>query len=127
MPVDDYYSLIGVSPDADRDTIRDAYRARRSELDDTDHGRASAAMLNRAWNVLSDTSQRARYDDQLATAKADDDVVVPELVGATRTSSNGSATSTRSAGRTRNGRERPDRPARQPVQQSTEINGVPLA
>ena len=56
MPVDDYYSLIGVSPDADRDTIRDAYRARRSELDDSEQGRSSAAKLNRAWNVLSDSA-----------------------------------------------------------------------
>src|SRR5438094_442052 len=103
MPVDDYYSLIGVSSDADRTTIRDAYRARRSELDDSEHGRASAAMLNRAWNVLSDDAQRAKYDDQLAAAKADDDVVVPELVGATRVSSNGSATPARGSARTRAG------------------------
>src|SRR5947207_2608921 len=74
MPVDDYYSLIGVSPDADRDTIRDAYRSRRSELDDSEQGRTSAAQLNRAWNVLSDGAQRARYDDQLAAARADEDV-----------------------------------------------------
>jgi hypothetical protein len=127
MPVDDYYSLIGVSPDADRETIRDAYRARRSELDDTDDGRSSAAKLNRAWNVLSDTAQRAKYDDQLATAKADDDVVVPELVGATRASSNGSAAPPPRSSRTRGGRERPERPVRQPIPQANEINGVPLA
>src|SRR3954451_7647317 len=122
MPVDDYYSLIGVSPDADRDTIRDAYRARRSELDDTDAGRASAAKLNRAWNVLSDNAQRARYDDQLADARADDDVIVPELVGATRASSNGrgaaaSRTTPRASSRGRGARERPDRPVRQPITQ----------
>ncbi len=128
MPVDDYYSLIGVSPDADRDTIRDAYRARRSELDDSEQGRSSAARLNRAWNVLSDAAQRARYDDELATAKADDDVIVPELVGATRASSNGKGnTSPRATARTRGGRQRPERPVRQPIAQEIEVNGVPLA
>jgi hypothetical protein len=128
MPVDDYYSLIGVSPDADRDTIRDAYRSRRSELDDSEGGRSSAAKLNRAWNVLSDSAQRAKYDDQLAEAKADDDVVVPELVGATRASSNGrgsSGTSTR--GSARGGRERPERARREPIPQTAEINGITLA
>src|SRR5262245_40203630 len=127
MPVDDYYSLIGVSADADRDTIRDAYRARRSELDDSEQGRASAAMLNRAWNVLSDSSQRARYDDQLAEAKADDDVIIPELVGATRASSNGRGGATRPPPRGRGAQARGDRPTRQPIVQETEINGVPLA
>src|SRR3954465_7496867 len=121
MPVDDYYSLFGVSPDADRDTIRDAYRARRGELDDSEEARSTKARLNRAWNVLSDAAQRARYDDQLAVAKADDDVIVPELVGATRASSNGKGTTSPRATRTRGGRERPERPVRRPIAQDIEV------
>ncbi len=76
---------------------------------------------------MSDTAQRARYDDQLAEAKADDDVIVPELVGATRASSNGRGGTTRTPPRGRGGRERPERQPRQPIMQAAEINGVPLA
>jgi curved DNA-binding protein CbpA len=126
MPVDDYYSLIGVSADADRDEIKEAYRSRRSELADDDEGRADSAKLNRAWNVLSDQAQRDRYDDQLAEAKANDDVVVPELVGTPAT--NGSGPKTR-------GQQRRDQAAarqagrtpRQLLPMVTEVNGVPLA
>ena len=46
-----------ISPDADRNTIREAYRARRAELGDDENGRAQAARLNRAWNVLSDADR----------------------------------------------------------------------
>ena len=122
MPVDDYYSMLGVSADADREAIREAYRARRSELDDSETSSASAARLNRAWNVLSDETQRERYDDQLAAAKAEGDVVVPEIVfgGA----STAAPKSRRDQARSRN------QQARQPrelLPQETEINGVPLA
>ncbi len=128
MPVDDYYALIGVPPDADRDTIRDAYRSRRSELDDTESGRSNAAKLNRAWNVLSDGAQRARYDDELATAKADDNVIVPEIVGATRGSTNGRGPARAARGAARDkGAKRPVREPRQPVMQAVEVNGVALA
>jgi curved DNA-binding protein CbpA len=68
MAIDDYYRLLDVAPDAERDEIKGAYRAKRDALrsregDDT---RAKVAELNRAWNVLSDPAQRERYDDRLA-------------------------------------------------------------
>lgn len=121
MPTDDYYRLIGVPADADRNEIRDAYRARRAELGDDEAGRANAARLNRAWNVLSDPAQRERYDDQLATARADgDEIVVPEIVDAATTNGSGK--------RTRSGRNETNRrPPRQRVELLDEINGVPLA
>ncbi len=120
--MEDYYRLIGVSADAEREEMREAYRARKAELDaaGTDESRAEASRLNRAWNVLSDELQRTKYDDQLAEAKAegtvddadDTPVVTPSLL----------------RGRAgRGGRERPARQPRQAIVQETEINGVALA
>ena len=123
MPVEDYYSFIGVPADADRDAIKDAYRARRAELDDSDSGRANAAKLNRAWNILGDTQQRERYDDELASAHLDDDVIVPELVGVSKPASGSKAQQRRAAQRA-NQKDRPTRPIRE---QESEINGIPLA
>lgn len=65
---DTHYETLGVSPDASRDEIRDAYRARVSELDpetwkgDASERRERAASVNKAWNVLSDPFQKERYD-----------------------------------------------------------------
>ncbi len=133
MPVEDYYSFIGVSAEADRDAIKNAYRARRAELDDSEAGRSNAAKLNRAWNVLSDSQQRERYDDDLATARADDDVIIPEIVtGATsandrpRTKAQQRRDAARSGGKNAKGNNA-NRPPRQPINQLNEINGIPLA
>jgi curved DNA-binding protein CbpA len=77
--MDDYYELLDVAPDAERDDIRSAYRAKRDDLSsqDGDQNRAEVAKLNRAWNVLSDPAQRDRYDERLAqereAAESDDD------------------------------------------------------
>ncbi len=121
--MEDYYRLIGVSPDADREVIRDAYRVRKGELDATatDDARAEASRLNRAWNVLSDERQRDRYDAQLADAKAngsveeydDDDEPAPARGWGARGA--------------RGARQRSERPMRQAMAQETEMNGVPLA
>lgn len=71
--MDDYYEMLGVERGADKETIRAAYRERRAAADAAgEGGRAEAARLNRAWNVLSDDLQRGRYDERL-TAGADDD------------------------------------------------------
>lgn len=122
MPVDDYYSMLGVSADADRETIREAYRDKRGTLGDSDDSKAAAARLNRAWNVLSDDTQRANYDDQLAAARAGgDDIVVPEIVVPVASSA---PQSRREQARARNQQAR--QPREMP-QQETEINGVALA
>ena len=76
IAMDDYYELLDVAPDAERDDIRAAYRepARRAlAADDDDNNRAEIAKLNRAWNVLSDPAQRERYDDRLAEYRETDD------------------------------------------------------
>ncbi len=131
MPVDDYYSLIGVAADADRDEIKDAYRARRAELDESETSRANAALLNRAWNVLSDAQQRERYDDQLATARADDDVIVPEIVASASSNGSGNRSAAKSKSQQRRDAARSskstDRKGRLPLVQESEVNGVPLA
>lgn len=53
----DYYELLGVESDADKDAIKSAYRERLE-----DASQAERAKLNKAWNVLSDPVQRERYD-----------------------------------------------------------------
>jgi len=73
--MDDYYALLGVDADASVDEIRGAYRERKGDIDTTDaSGRASAARLNKAWNVLSDPYQRGRYDEQRSAATSSADV-----------------------------------------------------
>lgn len=59
------YDLLGVSPDADTASIRDAYRrAARAHHPDR-HGDASSANMaavNEAWQVLGDPARRREYD-----------------------------------------------------------------
>jgi len=92
--MDDYYSMLGVDADAKIDDIRDAYRTRKEGLDTgSDAGKADAAKLNRAWNVLSDPYQRGRYDEQRSQAIDNDEL---------EESDNGVGSSTRS---TKSGRD----------------------
>lgn len=122
MPVEDYYSLIGVPADAEREEIKAAYRTRRAELDDSESSKARAAKLNKAWNVLGDDGQRDKYDEQLAQAKASDDVIVPEIM------TDASRPKTRAEQRRARVRgDQPARPVRQPIPQRTEVNGLALA
>jgi curved DNA-binding protein CbpA len=72
-----YYEILGVEPDAARDQIRDAYRARTRELSpddwqgDAEVRRERTAAVNKAWNVLSDPFQKERYDQELAAPVAE--------------------------------------------------------
>jgi uncharacterized RDD family membrane protein YckC len=67
--MDDYYSLMGVEPDAPVDDIRAAYRDKKAAIvGTTDADKVNAKKLNKAWNVLSDPYQRGRYDEQRAQA-----------------------------------------------------------
>ncbi|MBL26727.1 MAG: hypothetical protein CMM50_04140 [Rhodospirillaceae bacterium] len=66
-----YYASLGVSPDADADTIRRAYRSKVKQLH-PDSGGASAdadafQTVNAAYTVLRDPERRAAYDDLNAT------------------------------------------------------------
>jgi uncharacterized RDD family membrane protein YckC len=72
--MDDYYTLLGVEPDAATDEIRTAYRERKATIDaSSESGKLDAAKLNKAWNVLSDPYQRGRYDEQLTQVSDDGD------------------------------------------------------
>ena len=67
--MDDYYSLMGVEPDAPVDDIRAAYRDKKAAIvGATDADKVNAKKLNKAWNVLSDPYQRGRYDEQRSQA-----------------------------------------------------------
>jgi len=71
--MDDYYEMLGIEPGAKTAEIKEAYRERKSALDTgSDAGKADAAKLNKAWNVLSDPYQRGRYDAQREQGRDDD-------------------------------------------------------
>ncbi len=73
--MDDYYTLLGVDPDAATDEIRTAYRDRKATIDtSSESGKVDAAKLNKAWNVLSDPYQRGRYDEQRTQVSDDDEL-----------------------------------------------------
>jgi curved DNA-binding protein CbpA len=59
----DLYSLLQVVPEAEPEVIRAAYRAlARKHHPDTGGSEALMAMLNVAWETLSDANKRADYD-----------------------------------------------------------------
>src|SRR5262245_12109742 len=73
---ENHYEVLGVDPDASRDQLRDAYRARVDELtaardrkgitaSQLEDNREEVARVRSAWNVLSDPFQRQRYDAQV--------------------------------------------------------------
>src|SRR5438477_4276923 len=74
--MDDYYAILGVDPGAPTEDIKVAYREKKAALatKTADSGKADAARLNKAWNVLSDPYQRGRYDEQRSTADENGEV-----------------------------------------------------
>ena len=73
----DYYAILGVSSAASKAEIKTAYRERKEALSAKDEdsaknearrsaNRLEGAALNEAWNVLSDQTQRDRYDAEIA-------------------------------------------------------------
>src|SRR4030095_7256547 len=59
-----YYVILGVSSDATLEEIKSAFRQRAMELHPDRSGKESAPFLEvqEAYNVLSDATQRRRYD-----------------------------------------------------------------
>lgn len=65
--VPDYYALLGVSPDANADAVRRAYRKAALRLHPDRNGGSPAIgermlLVNEAWAALRDTGRRAEYD-----------------------------------------------------------------
>lgn len=61
-----FYEVLGVDPDADIETIEDAYREQVKEyhpdVSDRPDARETFQRINRAREVLADRAERARYD-----------------------------------------------------------------
>lgn len=63
-----YYEVLHVSPDAPAEIIRGSYRTLMQQLGhhpDLGGDTATAALINEAYAVLSDTERRAEYDARL--------------------------------------------------------------
>jgi hypothetical protein len=66
------YEVLGIAPDADRDTIRAAYRRRAREAHpDSGGDDAEFAAVALAWWTLSSPERRARYDAGLGEDEDD--------------------------------------------------------
>lgn len=82
-----HYERLGVGPDADELTLRQAFRRRSKALhpDTTTLPAAEAArqfqQLREAYDLLQDSSQRAAYDVVLAQSLQQASVVEPSAVG----------------------------------------------
>lgn len=68
-PKNDWYAVLDVLPDAEQDTIHAAYRTLvKQHHPDKFHGKQTSiphermSTINQAYAVLSDATQRARYD-----------------------------------------------------------------
>jgi hypothetical protein len=60
----DYYAILGVNPSAEPEVIKAAYNAlARKHHPDTGGNAERMKGINEAFEVLSDTAKRARYDD----------------------------------------------------------------
>jgi curved DNA-binding protein CbpA len=76
MPEDhQLYRVLGVTPDADLDTIRKAYRKlARQNHPDLNPGDAPAEErfkeISRAWEVLQDPEKRRNYDELRKRARS---------------------------------------------------------
>ena len=68
-----YYSALGLSPDADVDAIKAAFRLRAKRLHpDTNasiHAEAQFRHLSEAYRVLRDPDRRRRYDAAASRAQ----------------------------------------------------------
>ena len=60
------YSVLGISPDSDPETIRNAYRRlARVFHPDTGGDAHSMTVINKAWAELGDPERRAAYDRRI--------------------------------------------------------------
>lgn len=70
-----FYELLGVPRSADVDQIKRAYRANMAayhpDVNPAPNATRLTALLNEAWETLSDPTKRATYDSSLDSHRAD--------------------------------------------------------
>jgi curved DNA-binding protein CbpA len=70
-----YYEILGVLPDAEDIVIRAAYRSLSQKYhpdkwtDDKKFSTERMSNINRSYEILSDATKRAKYDDELGASK----------------------------------------------------------
>ncbi len=85
-PAATFYALLGVNRDATPDDIRNGYRRQAQKYHpDKYRGRGDAAaimaQINKAYEVLSDATQRAAYDQDMQAATPARPATTPAALG----------------------------------------------
>lgn len=83
-----WYDILGVTPGANSETIRRAYEAKAGQLapsrlsgappDVLAAAARARTAIEAAWSVLSDPTQRQRYDDETGIRRKGEGLVKPE-------------------------------------------------
>src|SRR5690625_4773412 len=83
MREQDFYSVLGLDPDADEQAVRAAYRkAAREHHPDRGGSAEQFHRIQEAWEVLGSPQSRADYDRRRGTSAASADTPAPTEEGA---------------------------------------------
>ncbi|KAJ3705025.1 hypothetical protein LUZ61_008730 [Rhynchospora tenuis] len=85
-----YYEILSVSEDAGIDEIRTGYKAallsthpdklpKQPDLTDSDNNDQEFLVVQKAWEILSNSQSRSQYDKELAASRRKVDVIANEI------------------------------------------------